>query len=184
MKLTINARSAWTSAKKTTLKVGQGNVFASTEFGGQVVVPLTLMATRGNDGKMRPPFVAVGQPAFTNKDGQRRISYFSVHLDNEAAKAVEEMVTPEFMKAEVKRLIGSDKFGDYEWQDGKWIHIQDRVATGNSNPEDEDLMAKALGNADEMLAKSEAARAKEQAESQVSQSEAASSAQNAVDALS
>jgi len=180
MKLTISSNPRFTNKKKTTLKLAQGAVYASTEFGGQVIVPVSLLSCKGQDGKMRSPFVAVGQPRFTDRNNKSRVSYFSVHLDREGEENLEKLLDVDFLKGEAKRLSGSKKTADHEYKDDHWMHIGDREFTATDNAEDEEWMSKALSAANQLAEKSEEAAQAEAANA----SQATESAQTAAEALS
>lgn len=180
MKLTISSNPRFTNKRQSTLKLAQGAVYAKTEFGGQIIIPINLLSCRGQNGKMRNPFVAVGQPRFTDRNNKSRVSYFSVHLDREGEETLEKLLDVDFLKGEAKRLSGSKKTADHEYQDEKWVHIGDREFTATENAEDEEWMSKALAAAIKLAEKSEEA---EQA-TETNESQATESAQTAAEALS
>lgn len=165
MKCSVTS-SARFNKSRTVLTLGTANVFIALEGlqDAHVVVPVQLKSVARN-GKQGNPFIDVRQPQYQDKrSGKYRTSYLSVHLDGTGAKAVEALVSADWLKGEVKRLWKSDKAGDYELgAEGKWEHKGDRAFTSIENAEDEDWLSDVVGTAEALAAKAQEAASKAQA---------------------
>ena len=159
MKCSIVARASWSKSHKV-LTVGSANVFLDIKDieDGTVVVPVQLKYVKQDDGKLGKPLADVRQPQYKNKSGKWVTSYLSVHLNGKAAKAIEGLVSVDFLKGEIKRLFKSDKAGDYEYEqkDHSWKHVGDRELTNTDNAEDEDFLRSAVALADQLAQKAAA----------------------------
>lgn len=160
MKLSIYSKPIYVGTKKDVLKIANANLYIGvSELGGNLIVPISMLKIQ------REPFVAVGQPMYTPKEGgSKRVSTLTVHLDSASADKVSEIVTADFLKTEAKRLFGTDKAGEYEYVDGAWKHLNDRTfGTEEMSAEDSDWMGKVIGAAKDSLVKAQSELAKSQA---------------------
>lgn len=144
MKCSIISRPSW-SKSQSVLTVGTANLFCNLEGLGdaQVVIPVQLKYIKQRNGSLSKPLVDVRQPQYQDQNGKYRTSYLTIHLAGGAVKQVSELISAEWLKRELKRLMGTSIAGDYERKDGKWIHLGDRSLTQVGNSEDEDFLAKA-----------------------------------------
>ena len=158
MKCSVIAQARWSKSKKV-LTVGSANVFLDINEieDGTVVVPVQLKYIRQKNGKLGEPFVDVRQPQYKNESGKWVTSYLSVHLNGKAAKAIEGLVSADFLKPAITRIQGSKVAADYERENGSWKHVGDRELTqSESHPEDEDFLRNAVAMADQLAQKAAA----------------------------
>ena len=156
--------------KKTALKMSTCNVWIELKgLPGHLIMPCDLTAFPDkNTGKWRAPMINHGQPIYTkNVDGkkQRRVSYFSAHLDGEAAQKLESIVLTDWLKKEAGLALKAKK-GDmsvareFEWDEKKeaWKFVAERpVVASDMSAEDSEMLGDFATVADEFAAKAVAA---------------------------
>ena len=155
MKLSINPNPILLGTENKLTKVVSANMFLEIpELNGDLTVPVDLLQSRGT------PFVSIGQPMYKDRDGNRKISYHTIHLSGSAEQRAKELVTATFLITESKRLLGSGKCSEFEYdsETKAWYHVSDReLGTVSMSKEDADWMANVRAMA---TANAEAAAAK------------------------
>lgn len=168
MKVNVSAKPMW-NKDKTALTLGKAKVFADLKDipNGAVIIPVALTCYK-RDGHLGEARSSVKQAGYS-KNGKWWISFLTVHLNKAAREFVETLVGTEWLKKEVKRLIGLKKetgkvlTSEYDLIEGELVHDKDSEYTAQDGMVD-DWVSEMAEMADELAAEQEKNAPKQDAE--------------------